>query len=355
MTRVRFAPSPTGRMHIGGARTALYNVLLARQTGGQFIEGSTDQREKITNAVSAMLADTRTTDFKAGESVMATVKDYNGYPTIPLEVLDGTKLDMLRKAGIEFNINADIIKRENLVWNVGFNATYNKNKITKLTIGNDPNFKGNEFGGIAGGTGTTLFINSVDFPKASFYVYKQVYDANGKPIDGLFEDLNRDGIINSDDRYQYKSPAPEAFFGFTTNVTYKKWNAGFVLRANVGNYVYNNVNANLGVRNAVFGNGFLNNAYSDLLNTGFSGTKQGFSLSDYFIQNASFLRMDNANIGYDLGKILRGKAHARLNLNVQNVFVITKYKGLDPEISGGVDNNFYPRPRTIVIGANFDF
>lgn len=261
----------------------------------------------------------------------------------------------MENKGIEFNINADIIKRENLVWNVGFNATYNKNKITKLTIGNDPNFKGNEFGGIAGGTGTTLFINSVDFPKASFYVYKQVYDANGKPIDGLFEDLNRDGIINSDDRYQYKSPAPEAFFGFTTNVTYKKWNAGFVLRANVGNYVYNNVNANLGVRNAVFGNGFLNNAYSDLLNTGFSGTKQGFSLSDYFIQNASFLRMDNANIGYDLGKILRGKAHARLNLNVQNVFVITKYKGLDPEISGGVDNNFYPRPRTIVIGANFDF
>ena len=151
-----------------------------------------------------------------------------------------------------------------------------------------------------------------------------------------------------------KSPAAEMFFGFTTNVNYKM-GAGFVLRASLNNYVYNNINAVNGARSAVFGNGYLNNAYGDLLNTNFSGTKAGFSLSDYFIENASFLRMDNFNIGYDCGKILRGKSHMRLNANIQNVFVITKYNGLDPEISGGVDNNFYPRPRTFVLGANFDF
>lgn len=257
--------------------------------------------------------------------------------------------------GIEFSINADIIKKDDLVWNVGFNATLNENKITRLTISDDPNFLGNEFGGVGGGTGNTLFINTVGFPRGSFFVYKQVYDAAGKPIDGLYEDLNRDGIVNSSDRYRYKSPAPDAFFGFTTNVNYKKWNLGCVMRANVGNYIYNNINATNGVRSAVFGNGYLTNPYSDLLNTNFSGTKFGFSLSDYFIQNASFLRMDNINLGYEVGSILKGKATMRLNANVQNAFVISKYKGLDPEISGGVDNNFYPRPRTFVLGANFDF
>ena len=261
----------------------------------------------------------------------------------------------MENKGIELNISADVIKKDDLVWNVSFNATYNKNEITKLTISNNPDFRGNEFGGVSGGTGTTLFINSVGYPRSSFYVYKQVYDANGKPIDGLYEDLNRDGLVNTDDRYRYKSPAAEMFFGFTTNVNYKKWSAGFVLRASLNNYVYNNINAVNGARSAVFGNGYLNNAYSDLLNTNFSGTKAGFSLSDYFIENASFLRMDNFNIGYDFGKILRGKSHMRLNANIQNVFVITKYNGLDPEISGGVDNNFYPRPRTFVLGANFDF
>lgn len=261
----------------------------------------------------------------------------------------------MENRGVEFNINADIIKSKDFTWNVGFNATYNRNEITKLTISDDPNYRGNQYGGISGGTGTTLFINTVGLPKGSFYVYQQVYDNNGKPIDGLFEDRNRDGLINTDDLYQYKNANPEAFFGFTTSVNYKKFNAGFVLRANVGNYVYNNVNSTLGTRNVIFGTGYLNNAYSDLLNTGFSGTTSGYILSDYYIQNASFLRMDNFNLGYDMGKVFKGSANLRINANVQNVFVITKYKGLDPEISGGVDNNFYPRPRTFTIGANLDF
>ncbi|HMR93681.1 MAG TPA: SusC/RagA family protein, partial [Chitinophagaceae bacterium] len=144
-------------------------------------------------------------------------------------------------------------------------------------------------------------------------------------------------------------------FGFSTNLTYKKWNAGLVMRANVGNYVYNNINSNIGIRSVVFGNGFLGNGYSDLVNTNVSGARAGFSLSDYYVENASFLRMDNINIGYNVGSVFRNNATLRLNANVQNVFVVTKYKGLDPEIAGGVDNNFYPRPRIFVIGANLDF
>lgn len=263
--------------------------------------------------------------------------------------------DMLNR-GVELNLNADVIKKNDFTLNLGFNATLNQNEITKLTISDDPNYRGNQYGGIAGGTGTTLFINSVGLPKGSFYVYQQVYDNNGKPIDGLFEDRNRDGLINTDDLYQYKNADPQAFFGMTANATYKKWNAGFVMRANVGNYVYNNINSTIGTRNAIFGNGYLNNAYSDLLNTGFSGTAAGYILSDYYIQNASFLRMDNFNVGYNVGNICKkGTTQLRLNFNIQNVFVITKYTGLDPEIGGGVDNNFYPRPRTFTFGANIDF
>jgi iron complex outermembrane receptor protein len=258
--------------------------------------------------------------------------------------------------GVELILNADVYKKGDWSVNIGFNTTVQKNEITKLTISDDPNFRGNQFGGISGGTGTTLFIHTVGLPRSSFYVYQQVYGADGKPIDGLFEDRNRDGLINTDDLYQYKNPDPRAFFGFTANVTYKKFNAGMVLRANLDNYVYNNVNSTIGTRNAIFGNGYLNNAYGDLLNTGFSGTANGYILSDYYIQNASFLRMDNLSVGYDMGKVFRNSpANLRLNANIQNVFVISKYKGIDPEIFGGVDNNFYPRPRTFTIGANLDF
>ncbi|ANE52077.1 SusC/RagA family TonB-linked outer membrane protein [Flavisolibacter tropicus] len=260
----------------------------------------------------------------------------------------------MENRGVEFNINADAVRNANLTWNVNFNATYNKGEITQLNITDDPSFLGNRYFGI-GGTGRNIKINSVGNKPGSFFVLQQVYDANGKPIDGLFEDRNRDGVINDKDMYQYKSANPDLFFGFSTNLTYKNWNAGVVMRANVGNYMYNQLNASIGSRSNVFATGYLRNAYSDLLNTNFSGTKADYYFSDYFVQNASFLRMDNLNIGYNMGKVFSSNANLRLNAGVQNVFTITKYKGLDPEISTGVDNNFYPRPRTFTIGANLEF
>ncbi len=263
----------------------------------------------------------------------------------------------MENKGVEFSVNYEAIHTKDLVWNIAFNATYNQNKITKLTISNDPNYPGAPTGGISGGTGNTIQINSVGHSRNSFYVFKQVYDPKtGKPIDGLFADLNRDGIINQSDLYQYKSPDPKEFFGFSTSVSYKQWSAGLVMRANLGNYMYNNVASSTGtIRNILNPVGFINNASADVLNTYFSGNGTNYYMSDYYVQNASFLRMDNLDVGYNAGKIFGGAANLRITANVQNVFVITKYKGLDPEISSGIDNNFYPRPRTYVLGLNLNF
>lgn len=260
----------------------------------------------------------------------------------------------MENRGVELTLSVDVIRKKNLTWNITANGAYNKNKITKLTVSDDPDFIGVPSVPIGLGTGSQVAINTVDYPRNSYYVYHQVYDDKGKPIEGLFEDLNRDGIINSQDLYRYKHGDPDAFFGLSSNVSYKRWNAGIVMRAQVGNYVYNQVEAGNGTRSAVLDHtDFINNGLKSLLSTEFTGTKAAY-LSDYYIQNASFLRMDNINIGYDFGHICHGKGNLRGNFAVQNVFTITNYQGLDPEISGGIDNNFYPRPRTFVIGLNLD-
>jgi iron complex outermembrane receptor protein len=262
----------------------------------------------------------------------------------------------MENKGVEVTLNFQPIRNKTTTWDVSLNATYNKNEITKLTISDDPTYAGARYGGISGGTGNTILIQSVGYQRGSYFVYKQVYNAAGKPIDGLFADLNRDGIINEKDLYQYKGNNPEFFFGASSNVTYKKWNAGFVLRANIGNYMYNNVASSSGtLRNILNPIGYINNGSRDYLSSGFSGNGSNYYLSDYYVQNASFLRMDNINFGYNVGKVFRDKASLKINANIQNAFIITNYKGLDPEVNGGIDNNFYPRPRTFVLGLNLNF
>ena len=262
----------------------------------------------------------------------------------------------MENKGVEVTLNFQPIRNKTTTWDVSLNATYNKNEITKLTISDDPTYAGARYGGISGGTGNTILIQSVGYQRGSYFVYKQVYNAAGKPIDGLFADINRDGIINEKDLYQYKGNNPEFFFGASSNVTYKKWNAGFVLRANIGNYMYNNVASSSGtLRNILNPIGYINNGSRDYLSSGFSGNGSNYYLSDYYVQNASFLRMDNINFGYNVGKVFRDKASLKINANIQNAFIITNYKGLDPEVNGGIDNNFYPRPRTFVLGLNLNF
>ena len=262
----------------------------------------------------------------------------------------------MENKGIEVTLNLQPIKSKDLNWELSLNATYNKNKITKLTISDDPTYAGARFGGISGGTGNTVMIQSVGYNRGAFFVFKQVYDAAGKPIDGLFADLNRDGIINEKDLYQYKGNDPKLFLGASSRVTYKKWNAGIVMRANLDNYLYNNVASSSGtLRNILNPLGYVNNASRDYLTSGFSGSGANYYLSDYYVQNASFFRIDNISLGYNVGKVFKDRANLQINANVQNAYLLTNYKGLDPEMNGGIDNNFYPRPRTISLGLNLNF
>ncbi len=259
----------------------------------------------------------------------------------------------MKNSGVEVSLNISPVKSKNINWDINLNGTYNTNKITKLTISSDPNYAGNKFGGISGGVGNTILINSVGQSRGSFYVYKQVYDDNGKPIEGVFADLNRDGIINEKDLYDYKSADPQYLFGASSSISYKNWSAGFVLRANLGNYMYNNNFSNTGtIRHIINPLNYLSDGSINVLQTNFTGSGDKYFLSDYYIENASFLRMDNVNVSYDFGSIFRNLGTLVVTGNVQNVFVVTKYNGLDPEINGGIDNNFYPRPRTYSIGLN---
>jgi TonB-linked SusC/RagA family outer membrane protein len=265
--------------------------------------------------------------------------------------------DMENK-GVEFTINLQPVRNRNITWDVSFNATYNRNKITNLTIiPNDPNYAGFPSTNVAGVQGFA-FLNAVGTSKNTFYLYHQIYDKSGSPIEGLVEDANRDGIINDKDKYKGKRADPNFFLGFSTNISYHKWNAGFVTRASLNNYLYNNVFSNNGRLNQILGAQSTGNASANYLVTKFTGGTTNADaqiLSDYYLENASFLKMDNAYIGYNFGKIIQDRASLRLNASVQNAFVITKYKGLDPEISGGVDNNIYPRPRIYSLGINLDF
>jgi TonB-linked SusC/RagA family outer membrane protein len=263
-----------------------------------------------------------------------------------------TNVGNIQSNGAEFTLNVTPVRNNKVTWDIGFNLTYINPKITKLLLNEDPAFKGNLVGGISGGTGNTIQIHSVGYRPNTYFVRKQVYDQSGSPIEGLYEDLNRDGIINDNDLYRYQSPDPRVFMGLNSNLSWGRWNAGFVARISVGNYNYNNIQSNNGVlRQIINPLGWLGNASANYLTTGFRNNQY---FSDYYVQNASFFRMDNINVGYDAGEVFKG-ARLRLYGNIQNAFVITKYTGLDPEVNGGIDNQIYPRPRTFVIGLNLDF
>jgi iron complex outermembrane receptor protein len=261
-----------------------------------------------------------------------------------------TNVGSIENRGIEFMINTVPISKKDITLEVGFNVTANRNNILSLSkVANDTSI-GNQIGGISGGVGNTIQINSVGNPINTFFVYKQKYDESGNPIEGEYEDLNGDGTINSEDLYRFKSSNPDLFLGFTAQMTYKKWSFGFLARAVIGNYVYNNTASFTAVQNAMVpAPPYLSNATSNVLETNFA---QPQYFSDYYVQNASFVRFDNINIGYNFGKVFNGLANIRAFANIQNAFVITKYTGLDPEVFNGIDNNLYPRPRIFSLGFN---
>lgn len=264
-----------------------------------------------------------------------------------------TNIGNLENRGVEFTLNTTPVQKDDFKFDIGFNATLNKSEITKLTATEDPTYKGVSTGGISGGTGNTIQIHSVGYQPFSYYVNRQVYDEKGMPIEGLYVDENGDGVINENDRYRYKSSEPRVFLGINSALTFRKWSSSVLMRGSVGNYMYNNIASNSGVyRDILNPANFLSNGTRDVFNTNFTNSQY---FSDYYVQNASFLRMENISLAYNFGQLFNSKANLRLSVNAQNVFVITKYQGIDPEVPGGIDNNFYPRPRTFVLGANINF
>ncbi|MCV9931534.1 TonB-dependent receptor [Flavobacterium sp. LS1R47] len=264
----------------------------------------------------------------------------------------------VRTKGFEFNVQSDIIKNDNLTWNVALNATYIDQKITNLGI-TVPGFGGYLSGdNIAGGNGNQVQINSVGYAPNSFFVFEQLYDANKRPIQGAYVDRNGDGKIDDGDRYRAHKPAPDYTFGFFSTLNYKKFDFTMNWRASLGNYIFDNVSSNLGYSNAgLRRDSDLSNVSSDYFNTGFTSEDNGTRryLSDYFIKDASYIKLDNVTIGYTFDKSILKAASLRFTLGVQNVFVLTKYDGLDPEKFNGIDNNVYPRARTFLFGVNANF
>ena len=256
----------------------------------------------------------------------------------------------MQDKGVEFNITGELIATKDISWTANINMTINRNKITNLTLINGQSTNGLPTGGISGGVGTNIQINQVGLTKYSFLTYQQVYGANGKPLEGVYVDQNGDGQITSADLVANHSPDPQEYFGFNSDFRYKKWSIGFSARANFGNYVYNNIASSTGIQtNFLNGLGIIENGSSNVLKSGFTSAQY---LSDYYLENASFFRMDNTHIGYNFGKVLKNTGDLKITGNVQNVFIITKYTGVDPESTTGIDNNQYPRPRTYTLGLN---
>ena len=257
----------------------------------------------------------------------------------------------LQVNGVEFTVNADIIKNEDFNWNVNFNTTYLDREIKELALNQDITT-----GGIAGGTGNFVQLYREGFAPNSFYVFKQLYDTAGQPIEGAYADLNGDGIINTQDKYLKGNPQADFTFGLQSSIDYKNFDLAFNLRASLGNYVYNNVNSALAQYDLLLDNAVLGNIPTTVLNTNFNSTSDVI-ISDIYLENASFLRMDNITLGYTFDRPIKKFASNSIRLwaGMQNVFTITNYSGLDPEVFNGIDNTIYPRPRTFLIGANIKF
>ncbi|TPE46365.1 SusC/RagA family TonB-linked outer membrane protein [Pontibacter mangrovi] len=260
-----------------------------------------------------------------------------------------TNVGNMETQGFEAAVNFTAIDNEKLTWNIGLNGTYINQEITNLSKVENPDFAGYDIGGITGGTGNTIQKYRVGYAPFAYYVYKQVYDADGKPIEGLYADLNGDGVISPEDKYLYKKPAASFNLGFNTQLSYGKWDLSTVLRGNFNNYVYNNVYSNLGARQSYSFSGYLNNVSRNVLETDFERYQY---FSDYYIENASFLRMDNLTLGYTFDRLFNDKVGLRVTANAQNLFVITNYNGLDPEVFSGIDYTLYPRPRIFTLGLN---
>ncbi len=293
-----------------------------------------------------------------------------------------TNVGAMQNRGIEVSVNTGIIAKKDMRLDWTVNGTYNVNKVVKLSQVLDTTSPGVLVGGIGGGIGNTIQAQQIGYPTFTFFVLEQQYDSQGRVIEvgsqaeidmngdgnitaadkwkdtNAFVDQNGDGIINVKDRYYAGQAAPKMFFGTALNFQYKKWYAGFSARAELGATIYNNIHSNSAVFQTIDGTKkYLNNISSLYYQDEVQRVTPNQLMSDHYLEKANFLRMDFINVGYNFGKLGFAKEKVALNASfvVQNAFVITKYSGQDPEIGGGIDNNFYPRPRVYSVNLTFNF
>ena len=278
-----------------------------------------------------------------------------------------TNVGNLSNKGVEASLNVVPWRKGNKEWSFGVNGAFNENEITKLTVTDDPNYNGVATGGIAGGVGNTVQIQSVGYPSNSFYVYNQVYDAAGIPIENLYVDVNGDGVVNNNDFVQYKKAAADVTLGLYTTLDLGRFDIAAGARASIGNYVYNNNLVSQGNAGFIYNSsggvdgGYLNNIDVRTEEIDFSSPQY---FSDFYVQDASFFKIDHITAGYDLITNGKGIENLRIFATAQNPVVITNYEGIDPEIAvrdingnvtTGIDNNLYPRSQTFLFGINVRF
>eukprot|EP00388_Colpodella_angusta_P017085 GDKJ01042316.1.p1 GENE.GDKJ01042316.1~~GDKJ01042316.1.p1 ORF type:complete len:978 (+),score=107.10 GDKJ01042316.1:58-2991(+) len=367
--KLRLGYGITGQQEFGGNRER--NLYLQQYTTGsgtsQYTFGTTPTPIAISNPYNPFLKWEKTTTYNAGLDygffndritgavdffykisddliVLAPLPDGGNFSNAIFQ-----NVGKMSTKGVEFSLNAEAVKSTDFNWNLNFNTTAFKRRIDKTANGAEI-----LIGATGSGTGGTSQILKEGYTPYSFYVYKQLYDTAGKPIEGAYADLDGNGIINGDDRYIYKSADPKITFGFASQMNYKNLDFSFNVRASYGNRIYNAVNAGRAQTNNIL-NGVLQNLPTSVLSTGFTTTAD-VVLSDIYVENASYIRLDNVTLGYTFPKWLEGKASLRLFTGVQNALLITDYSGLDPEITNnGIDNTIYPRQRSFLFGANVKF
>lgn len=281
--------------------------------------------------------------------------------TAPASILP-MNIGSLKNYGIEFSCDVKPVVTKNFTWDVQYNVAWNHNEITSLA-GNtgDEDYRIVTGETISRGNATSIMAHHVGQPASSFWVYQQVYDADGKPLEGVYVDRNADGQINDKDRYYYKKPAADVIMGLTTKFIYKRWDLSMSFHASLGNYVYYNYLSDKGSisPSGLYSNSAFSNTFPEAVALGFTGEGTEYYLSDYFVRNASYLKCSNITLGYSFptwkrngNTIIEG---GRIFFTAQNPFFITKYKGLDPEVSSGVDKNPYPRPMSFQLGVSLTF
>lgn len=267
-----------------------------------------------------------------------------------------TNVGNMVNRGVEVNLTWTAIDTDDLSWKINGNVFYNQNEVTKLNNSDDPNYTVPEpQSGVGGTTAGTAQVYRVGSPIRSYYVYEQLYGPDGNMIPNAFVDRNDNGIIDDGDRYILQKPDPDVTIGLNTWLTYKRFDFAVNARANLNNYVYNNVAANSTYYSLYDGMGYLRNMSTQADLTELSTVSEFTRLSDFYVEEASFFRVDNISVTYNFPQLFNNALNLQTSLGVQNAFVFTNYRGLDPEVSGGMDNNFYPRSRVYMFGLKASF